>query len=178
MNHIIWMSDIDIDKWDIDPELVGEMTDDEKWQYCAELNNEYLEDERLNLRDCPVYGRIIAIADCGLWYGRRTAYKYLDSVSDCLYTTCDYAEWYCDEYNFRAKMVHHDGTNYVLYRILKPELSDKQIETFENKIIDNAITRKDISRYTKSLRPAIAKVYGWPQFKPYSKKQGKKISAA
>ena len=178
--RIIWTSEIDVDRWDFDPECTGknpdEMTEEEKFDYCTTLNAEYLEDERINLSHCYAHGAIIAIADLGLWYGRRTGYKYVKSVSDCLYANCDAAEWYCDEYNFRAIMTHHDGTNYILYRVLKPDLSEKQIETFEQKIIEGKLTQNDITRYTKSLRPAIAEIYGWPQHRIIKKANKKKIA--
>lgn len=47
--------------------------EDEMWEF----NREYFYDEQMNL-NIPTEGRIIAIADLGLWNGRRTGYKLKD----------------------------------------------------------------------------------------------------
>ena len=137
------------------------------WKY----NNLRLDDERANL-NIDVHSPIIAIADLGLWNGRVKGYKELKSsnISDCFYTDCDFAEWYCDAYDFRAEMAHHDGTNYILYRMRKENISDTQWETFLWKLYEGKADRADITRYTKSLMPYIAKVYGW-KYRDYSKKK-------
>lgn len=145
--------------------------DDEytRWSEAAELNNEYLEDERCNL-NIDVHSPIIAIADLGLWNGRRTAYKMIRStnIKDCLSTDCDYAEWYCDAHNFRATMTHHDGTNNILYRMRKEGITEMQWDGFLYKIYTGKVKRSDITRYTKSLLPFIAEVYGW-KYRTYPK---------
>ena len=56
---------------------------------------------------------------------------------------------------------HHDGTNYVLYREWKDNITDAQKANFENAIYHGILTSKDITRYTKSLGKRIAEVYGW-----------------
>jgi len=56
---------------------------------------------------------------------------------------------------------HHDGTNKVLYRMFRPELTDEQRENFTNKIYDEQATNADISRYTVRLGDYIGDVYGW-----------------
>ena len=61
-------------------------------------------------------GRILAIANMGLWNGRRTGYKVLGhNLNEVVTSTigCDEKEVYCDAYNVLAKGYHHDGTNYV-----------------------------------------------------------------
>ena len=47
------------------------------------------------------------------------------------------------------------------YRALRPGLTERQLERFTDLILDSKFTRKDITRYTVSLGPAIRKVYGW-----------------
>lgn len=161
--NIIW-SDwyLDLVDWeDYLEEEYPDATEDEKYEIVNELNYMYLEDERDNL-NINLPNDIIIIADIGTWRGRFDGYKEIDgNVADCLSTECDYATWYCDRYNFRAECIHHDGTNYLLYRMWKPNLSETQKDNFRNAILEKKLTSQMISKYTKSLRPYIAKVYGW-----------------
>lgn len=151
----------------------NDIEDDEytRQREAEELNNEYLDDERANL-NIVVPSPIIAIADLGLWNGRRMGYKMIESsnISDCLYTDRDIydVEWYCDAYDFRATMWHHDGMNEILYRMRKEDVSDYQWDDFLYKLYTGKAKRKDITRYTKSLQPFIAKVYGW-KYRVYPK---------
>ena len=95
---------------------------------------------------------------------RVKGYKIIgNNIANCL-SACndeDKVEWYCDRYNLRGTGLHHDGTNYYLYRERKDNINDSQWNNFLNKIYYGKCTKQDISRYTKSLRPRIAKVYGW-----------------
>lgn len=137
MKHVIW-SNIDSDNYDADY---------------------YLEDERMNL-DIPTDGRILVIADLGLWNGRRQGYKIINgNVSNILYDDADYVEWYSDGYNIKATAHHHDGTNYYEYREIR---EDKNIDNLLNTIYNGEeITRRQLNYYTKSLHPYVAEVYGW-----------------
>lgn len=166
---VIWSNwNLDIDDecytnyWKEMEEDCGELSDDEKWKILYEQNGEWLEDERLNL-NVKLEDEIVVIADLGLWYGRRGGYKLIKSgnISDCLCDSADYLEWYCDRYNFRCRAAHHDGTNYYLYRVLRSELSWEQRENFLNKLYNGEVNDRMIRRYTKSIRPYIADVYGW-----------------
>lgn len=183
MKHTIWTSDFNVEDFDLDPEFYDKdpstWTEDEKWKYCNELNDEYLYDERANLRECKAPYGILAIIDQGLWNGRRTVYRFIKSTSVAACLAWIDGEYYCDSYNFRAAVHHHDGTNYITFRALKPGITRRlQDRIWDCQIAGKTLTKSDISKYTTSLQPQIADVYGWPQFKPHSKKQGKKISAA
>ena len=132
-----------------------DVSDDDVWGWiyrCLECN---LDDERMNL-DIETEGRIIAIADVGLWNGRRQGYKILGTnVNEIFRISEDYNEYYSDGHNIKATCVHHDGTNYIEYRVIR-----------EGRDIDNLfdgkeITRKRLNYYTKSLLPYVKKVYGW-----------------
>ena len=127
-----------------------------------ELLSEYLEDERANL-NIKLDGTILVLADLGLWNGRRTGYKVISSgnIKDCLYDDCDYITWYCDQYNFRCVACHHDGINRYLYRVFREGLDEYQIEKFLGKLERGKVNDRMLRRYTKSIRPEIAKVYGW-----------------
>ena len=143
MNNIIWSN------WDTEADDSDRLT-------------EYLEDERANL-DIKLDGMILVIADLGLWNGRRSGYKIISSgnIKDCLYDDCDYITWYCDDYNFRAVATHHDGINRYLYRVFRDNVSGIQIGNFLHKLVRGEVNDRMIRRYTKSIRPEIAKVYGW-----------------
>lgn len=131
--------------------------------YLTELNPSYLEDEQANL-DIQLPGKVIAIADLGLWYGRRTGYRVLDNNLNCvLQSHVDGMSEICiygDSYNIRADEAHHDGMNHYLYRMLCP---DKDATPLLNAIYANQpVSRSMLNRYTRSLFPYVAKVFGWP----------------
>ena len=120
----------------------------------------WFEDEISNLYRV-LDGRILAIANMGLWNGRRTGYKILgnnlNEVISCG-IGCDDKEIYCDGFNVLAKGYHHDGTNYVEFREIR---EDRNIDTLLDKIYNNEeVTRKEINYYTRSLRPYVKQVYG------------------
>ena len=98
---------------------------------------------------------LICIADLGLWSGRKNGYRLLGTLlSNVFFVSgdCPYYRFYIDGHNdFRADQIHHDGTNYLLFREFKDNISDQQITNFCNKLISNKLTRADINRYTKSL---------------------------
>jgi len=106
-------------------------------------------------------GRILCIADMGLWNGRRTGYKILGNNLNEILTTgigCDEKEIYCDAYNVYAQGYHHDGRNHVEFREIR---EDRNIENLTDKIFSNQpITRREINYYTRSLRPYIKQIYG------------------
>lgn len=172
--HIIWSDlNLDIDDWrDSYAEFLevngwNDDSDDDYaiYQHMIELNSIYLDDERMNL-DIEVSQPIIAIADLGLWNGRFSGYKELNSynISDCLtgFDSCEYHEWYVDEQgDLRCTAVHHDGRNYVLYRMYRDDVSDDQIDEFLDKIYNGEATQEDIDDVTCRLGDKIAAVYGW-----------------
>jgi hypothetical protein len=94
---------------------------------------------------------IIAIADLGLWNGRKLGYKVLNNLEDILYTNCDYIDLYSENGNIKLKGSHHDGTNYIVFREFKDNISEEQKDNFLNKIYNGKCNNKDISRYTKSI---------------------------
>lgn len=143
--------------------LPTDVDEDTLREEMYELNNNYLDDERMNL-NIKTEGRIVCIADIGLWNGRRTGYKlYGHNVGECLtfFSDCDYADFYVDRYDFRCKQTHHDASTYAVFRELKPNLSSDQVNNFLWKIYQGKVTQKDITRYTNSLKERIKKVYGW-----------------
>lgn len=167
--HIIWSNmNLDIEDWrDAYKEYLEENgfderhdNDDDLYKWMMETNDEYLGDEQMNL-DKVVEGRILIIADLGLWNGRKSAYKIVSSgnIKDILGFTYDCAEFYGDGYNIRGTEVHHDGTNHYLYRVIR---EDRKIDNLLDDIWNGKeITRKKLNYYTKSLYKNVVEVYGW-----------------
>ena len=117
-----------------------------------------MEDERTNL-DVEVDGYIVAFANLGLWNGRVNGAKLVGyNVKDILYSNDDYVTWFCDHYNVRCDTIHHDGRNHILYRVAS---SKEQAERLVNKIAYEDMSEEEFRKATKSLRPYVAKVYGW-----------------
>lgn len=164
--HEIWNSDPDFSDWEADlrsdyPDLPDE--DLEKLMY--EINNNYLDDERHNL-NIKLPNEIVVIADIGRWNGRFNGYRVIatGNIKDCLCSSLNssFIRWYVDKnFDLRCTEIHHDGTNYLLYRQFKDNISDTQKENFLDKIYNGTYTPADISRYTKKIGTEIRKVYGW-----------------
>jgi hypothetical protein len=167
--HIIWSNmNLDIEDWREDYKESCENNDMEYdpddeyaiYEWMMETNKEYFYDERMNL-DKVVEGRILVIADLGLWNGRKSAYKIVESgnIRDILGFTYDCAEFYGDGYNIRGTEAHHDGTNHYLYRVIR---EDRNIQNLLDDIYDGKeYTMKKLNYYTKSLYKDVANVYGW-----------------
>lgn len=162
--RMIWQNiDLDLEDWigDLKAEHPG-LTKDEYNDMMIELNREHLSDERMNL-DIPCED-IVAIGDIGRWDGRVTGYKVFENckISDCLTTDCDYAEWYVDrDGEFRCREIHHDGTNYIYYRVFKEAASYDDRNELLGKLYKGKASQQDIDRLTDKLGSAIGKVYGW-----------------
>lgn len=123
---------------------------------------EYLEDERMNL-DIETGGYIFAFGKLGLWNYSPIGYKKIGTNVSDIFKCCtngDYeCEWYADRFNVRLRAAHHDGTHHLVFRYV--ESAEKMDEICE-KIYDGKITtEKQLFRVTKSIRPFVAKIYGW-----------------
>lgn len=160
--HIIWSNlSLDVDDWreaykefleanelDADPNDENGL-----YEYMVETNDEYLTDERLNL-NVRLSQPIIVIGDLGLWNGRRSGYKMIDSgnIKDCLFSDTDYTEWYVDKYgDLRADAVHHDGTNHLSL----PCVQGRRFGHAERKsAIQNLLWQGDPCRHHKGHKKA------------------------
>ena len=138
-----------------------EETEDNFQDYINESIRIWLDDERCNLnQEC---GNILAIADLGLWDGRHQGYKVirkgkLNGIFS-VGTDCDDVSLFCDRYNVRGRYTHHDGTNFILFREIREGVNiGSLLERIYN---GEEIDSKTLNRYTRSLRPKVAKVYGW-----------------
>lgn len=164
MKQIIWSNDslIDNEAREAYQNFKREVLEDDTYEVSneewGEEVNSWLDDERANL-DKQVDGVIVAFGDLGLWNGRRQGYQILGSnVADILHCSCEDAEWYGDSYNIRGRMTHHDGTNYVLYRVAKDR---DEAERIADKIYNYEIDERGFRKLTRSLYPYVAEVYGW-----------------
>lgn len=167
--RVIWSNrDVDFDQWrkdlieyqkENDYDNPEDVTDDDILCFIDESLSNCIDDERMNL-NIVTDGRILAIADLGLWNGRRQGYKVLGcNVNNIFNISEDYNEYYSDGHNIRATCIHHDGTNFIEYRVIR---EDKNITNLLNNIFyGKEITRKQLNYYTKSLAPYVHKVYGW-----------------
>lgn len=166
--NILWSSEINIDDWreDIIYELGADCTEADIYEEAEERNRLDLDDMRENL-NIQMDNQIIVIGDLGLWNGRVTGYKMIESgnLKDCFVTQCSGMSeitWFIDtDGNLRASESHHDGTNYYLYRVVKQDVSETELNDFQAKIYDAQMTAEDLEKYTASLGDTVAKVYGF-----------------
>lgn len=160
----IWQNiNLDVNEWDFDNYENKSLSESEKNDLMYDINNDYLDDERANL-NINLSEEIIAIGTLGLWNGTVSGYKEIGcNLSDCLYDNdCAYVEWYVDNRkNLRMTGYHHDGTNHILYRVFKDNLSEQQKENFKEKLYCGTATTKDITRYTRRLGDVILHTYGF-----------------
>lgn len=163
--HIIWSDlNLNFDEWKAELEAeYPEKSEDELVGFMYEIIGEYLEDERLNL-DIQLSTLIMVCADIGRWNGGVSGYKMIESgnIRDCLECNCDYNEWFINRLgDLRCTAVHHDGINHYLYRAIKENVKELQIERLQDKLYDGTVKREDITRVTRRLGDEIARIYGF-----------------
>lgn len=167
--YTIWQDEeLDVNDW---REFLSEEQPDLEEGYAMERamyerNNDQLDDERRNLGKIIIPDGILCIAQLGLWNGTPTGYKHIETgkVSDCLYgeRSTDTAAWYVDSKGeFRSRQHHHDGTNHIRYRGIKPGVSEAQIERLENLIYNGEDFESTLRRLTYRMGDLIGDVYGW-----------------
>lgn len=166
-HYTIWSNcNLDYEDWQDDLEAeYPNLSEAERIALMYEINDDYLDDERLNL-NIQLPQPILVIADIGRWNGRYSGYAEINSgkICDCLHSTTDYTTWYVDKLgDLCCDAVHHDGTNHYLYRVYKDGISEDQINRLKDKIYEGKATRKDITRITQKIGDKVSKVYGWCQ---------------
>ena len=171
-DHLIWSNyHTDFEDWkESTSEDYEDYSEDRLYAIFCEAISDNLDDERCNL-NIQLSSPILVIGDLGLWYGRRTGYKEIESgnIRDCLYSDTDYTTWYVDkDGEFRCDATHHDGTNHYRYRAYRDSVTDEQIEDLKEKLYCGEATEKDIEKITRRLGDEIGSVYGWefPSEKP------------
>ena len=168
MEHTIFNNYEDVDTMDNTKQQIAEnreisieeVTDQMVYDEWAEQREFWFSDEQENL-DKKLDGNIIAIADLGLWNGRVSGYKILGNNLNEIMTfgNHDYIKIYSDGYNIRKESCHHDGTNRILFRMVR---DNRDIEKFAEMIYDGkTITRSLLNYYTKSIEKDVRKIFGW-----------------
>ena len=166
---VIYRSNIEEEDMDVAKEALEEeypdwqLSDSDVANRAAEDNEAWLSDERRNL-DIPLQNEVIAIARLGLWDNKRPmAYQRMGhNVNAILSLHSDgdvifYADSVSQE--VRCDNSHHDGTNLIRFREMRENVD---VESFLLLIFNQKATEEDIEKYTRSLYPYVAKVYGWP----------------
>lgn len=158
--HIIWSNhDLNFEDWKADLQAGNpDMSEDELYDEMIRLNNEYLDDERMNL-DIELDNDIVLIADVGRWNGRHLIICALQfrNIKDLLRTDCDYATWYVEDGELRCNAYHHDGVNHYWYRVLREGVDAADIDFYD----DPEEGRRVILEKTESIAPVVCGVYGW-----------------
>ena len=145
-------------------DINGLDTDEEDFDgFVQNEMDRWLEAEYANLSYKPC-GTILAIADLGFWNGRRSDYKLicrnkLNGIFGVFGSDYGYFKFYCDRYQLKATLHHHDGTHYLTFYEVR---EGKNIQPLLDKIYEGEeVTNKEINRYCRGLRPKVAKIYGW-----------------
>lgn len=130
--------------------------------WMHETNADYLDDEIANLNK-RLDGRILAIGDLGLWYGRRNGYKILGNNLNEIFNInesgFDVAEFYSDGHDILGRECHHDGTNYFTFRMIR---EDRNVDNLLDAIYSGEeISKQKLNYYTKSIHEDVANIYGW-----------------
>lgn len=165
--HTIWCNDPD-EIYAIMDDMNSELepgVDPYTYNDAAELCDEYRFDEITNLESANG-GKILAIADLGLWDGRHTGYKILDKLTDVLSDLPNYyayIRFYVDENGeFCGRVAHHDGTNYITYRERRPDCDENAWDELLDKIYNSDDSYVDLLDVcTIPLGKKIQAIYGW-----------------
>ena len=89
-------------------------------------------------------------------------YKYIKftEIMECVNEYGSF-ELFIEDNDLKAKVYHHDGTNYYTFRLIKDNITDSQLANFECLFLNGEkITKHQISYYTKSLANVIADYFG------------------
>lgn len=136
-------------------------TEQQVWDQASDEKGYWMDAERDNLDIC-MDGRVLVIANLGLWNGRRSAYKIINKrningVFDAPWQD-SYFELYVEGADVKAKDPHHDGTNYYMFRELR---EGTNYNVLLNALYDGTATPSMINRYTRALGSRVRDVYGW-----------------
>lgn len=136
--------DLGIKPEDIDEDMLQSVVNDNI--------NISLEDTRMQLRELDVrYDKICVIADLGLYNGRQSGYKIIDT-DEILYSDCDYATWYVEDGDLKFDGVHHDGNNFYTYYGIK------DIYEFEDDVEEHGLTDKVLRKHLVSIGDEVEKL--------------------
>ena len=179
--HTIWkdtsmwtVKNIDEAKASARAELIDngfENPTDEQISEYIEQDNEFEYQATYNkFKQVQTNGKIVLVADNATWRGRRVGLKYLGhNLGNILQSFFNgYPAFTYDRFNIRGEECHHDQRfcsdsrpNQYLFRELKEEYSDMDdYRLCELLVQDNEINKRNLAKYTKSLRPYLKEVWG------------------
>ena len=137
---------------------------DRFYQFVYDYYEDWIDCEKANL-NVLLDENIIAIASVGLWNGRVRGYKELSNkLSDIFscFLSCEESMFYAEKGNVSGKGIHHDGSNCITYRKWREKASYEMREKTLDAIRGQSNKAESlIKRYTQSIYPDVAKVYGW-----------------
>lgn len=147
-------------------ESYGETPNDETLEnYIYDMNDTYLEDERLNIQfyeKTHEQKQYIVLANLGLWYGRADGGKIItglwNAISKCFE---DYNEIYEEGGRLKVTAHHHDGTNYFQIKELTKR-GEEYAERHKWDMSDRELHQKlfNDSHYSRNVR-VFKEIYGW-----------------
>lgn len=169
---VIWDSCIDLnnEKWqeaikedkELNPEFWEDADEYLEMEWCHNENEMELEMLQ-NLLNVDLDNPILIIADLGLWDGRKSGYRLIESGSlrEILQPSCSGQSevcWYFDGEDIKCEEIHHDGTNHYLYReVRNPDEIDRFLAMIYHQLDYSPDT---LDRYTKPLAKDIKKILG------------------
>jgi hypothetical protein len=119
-------------KFLIEDQGIEDPTDDEIYNEIDECNRIAFKDDRFEFatRNKHIEGTVIAVANVGLWNGRKDGIKVLQGFEDVMDFMTRYDEFkiYIDRYNIKGIGHHHDGTDYLTFREVHPRYFRDDIE--------------------------------------------------
>lgn len=164
--HIIWSSECRAEDWmDELREAYPNSSVDDLADLMYALNDEYLQDERINFSTIPV-GNIVAIGIAGRWNGYVPAFRCISygDLSKVLYPSCNALEivWFVSTTgDLVCEETHHDAKNFWVFRELKAGVSEHQLHGFISKVLGGNYSRVDMNRISTRLGEKLAAYYGW-----------------
>ncbi len=161
--NVIWQNlDFEIDETELAAE--DSMSAQDLYDLAAEEAAQEMEDLRI-MADMPLEGDIIVIVDVGRWNGRHAAAVVIPgNLKNCfnpMFLDSGFGEYWIDPNgNLCSSEVHHDNTNFYVYRGIKPGVTPAQIDRLKEKIISQTVTMRDLGRLTYKLGPKMKEVLG------------------
>ena len=160
---VVWSAFVDFD--DFEADLAAEYPNATKLQLRSilyDINEGYLDDVKAELQGIAYSEPILVIGQEGTWHGPVYGCGFIRSgcVSDC-FNSGPAIFYVTKDGDFQQEYRHHDGTDLVRYRALKPNVTEEQIEWLTERILDGVATEEDIRKYTTGIGVDIAKRFGW-----------------
>ncbi len=170
IRKVIWSSiDIDMDAFEemwsnngYDEEY-PDYTEDDKFRWAWRDNNSIYRDivtEQFCLCKCRHTEGILVIATLGTWKRHHSGYMEIGSFNECFtFPNDDYMEFYIEDGEFKAKGIHHDVTNYYVFRERRENISDDDWQELLYSTYSGRDASALIEKCTVSLMPMANNVW-------------------